>query len=94
LASLLDIRQPISAAGKGEPPLPVTAALERMADKKLRHYLRDVQDHLLLADEEVAAQRDLLGTIWRPTCCSRGGAGRARPAPPERAGNYVPPYAL
>ena len=45
------------------PLLPVTAALERMADKKLRHYLRDVQDHLLLADEEVAAQRDLLGTI-------------------------------
>jgi magnesium transporter len=34
-----------------------------MAEKKLRHYLRDVQDHLLLADEEVAAQRDLLGTI-------------------------------
>jgi magnesium transporter len=34
-----------------------------MADKKLRHYLRDVQDHLLLADEEIAAQRDLLGTI-------------------------------
>ena len=45
------------------PLLPVTAALERMAEKKLRHYLRDVQDHLLLADEEVAAQRDLLGTI-------------------------------
>ena len=45
------------------PLLPVTAALERMADKKLRHYLRDVQDHLLLAEEEVAAQRDLLGTI-------------------------------
>ena len=26
-------------------------------------YLRDVQDHLLLVDEEVAAQRDLLGTV-------------------------------
>ncbi len=45
------------------PLIPVTAALERMVDKKLRHYLRDVQDHLVLADEEVAAQRDLLGTI-------------------------------
>jgi magnesium transporter len=45
------------------PLLPVIAMVERMADKKLRHYLRDVQDHLLLADEEVAAQRDLLGTI-------------------------------
>ncbi|HEY0934000.1 MAG TPA: magnesium and cobalt transport protein CorA [Trebonia sp.] len=45
------------------PLIPVTAALERMVDKKLRHYLRDVQDHLVLAEEEVAAQRDLLGTI-------------------------------
>ena len=44
------------------PLLPVLAALERTTDKKLRHYLRDVQDHLVLADEEVAAQRDLLGT--------------------------------
>ena len=26
-------------------------------------YLRDVQDHLLLVNEEVAAQRDLLGTV-------------------------------
>jgi len=45
------------------PLLPVTATVERMVDKKLRHYLRDVQDHLLLAEEEIAAQRDLLGTI-------------------------------
>ncbi len=45
------------------PLLPVIASVERMADKKLRHYLRDVQDHLLLAHEEIAAQRDLLGTI-------------------------------
>jgi magnesium transporter len=45
------------------PLLPVIAAIERLVDKKLRHYLRDVQDHLLLADEEVAAVRDLLGTI-------------------------------
>ena len=45
------------------PLLTVTALAERMADKKLRHYLRDVRDHLLQADEEVAAQRDLLGTI-------------------------------
>jgi magnesium transporter len=45
------------------PLLAVTGSVERMADKKLRHYLRDVRDHLLLADEEIAGQRDLLGTI-------------------------------
>src|SRR3984957_229446 len=45
------------------PLLPVIASVERLADKKLRHYLRDVQDHLVIADEEIAAQRDLLGTI-------------------------------
>jgi magnesium transporter len=45
------------------PLLGVTGAAERMIDKKLRHYMTDVRDHLLLADEEVAAQRDLLGTI-------------------------------
>ena len=45
------------------PLLAVTASVERIADKKLRHYLRDVRDHLLLVDEEVADQRDLLGTI-------------------------------
>jgi magnesium transporter len=45
------------------PLLPVIGSVHRLADKKLRHYLRDVQDHLLIADEEVAAQRDLLGAI-------------------------------
>ena len=45
------------------PLLGVTATVERMVDKKLRHYLRDVMDNLLQADEEVAAQRDLLGTV-------------------------------
>jgi magnesium transporter len=45
------------------PLLAVTGSVERMADKKLRHYLRDVRDHVLLVEEEVAAQRDLLGTI-------------------------------
>src|ERR1700724_77554 len=45
------------------PLLGVTASVERAADKKLRPYLRDVRDHLLLVDEEVAAQRDLLGTV-------------------------------
>jgi magnesium transporter len=29
----------------------------------LQPYLRDVHDHLLLVNEEVAAQRDLLGTV-------------------------------
>jgi magnesium transporter len=45
------------------PLLAVVATVERTAPKKLRPYLRDVQDHLLLADEEAAAQRDLLGTV-------------------------------
>ena len=45
------------------PLLGVTAAVERASDKKLRPYFRDVRDHLLLVDEEVAAQRDLLGTV-------------------------------
>jgi magnesium transporter len=45
------------------PLLAVVATVERGADKKLRPYLRDVQDHLLLANEEIAAQRDLLGTV-------------------------------
>jgi magnesium transporter len=31
--------------------------------RELRPYLRDVQDHLLGIEEEVAAQRDLLGTV-------------------------------
>jgi len=45
------------------PLIGVTGSAERMVDKKLRHYLRDVRDHLLTVDEEVAAQRDLLGSI-------------------------------
>jgi magnesium transporter len=45
------------------PLLGVVAALERDADPTLQPYLRDVHDHLLLVNEEVAAQRDLLGTI-------------------------------
>ena len=45
------------------PLLGVTGTVERVVDKKLRHYLRDVRDHVLLVEEEVAAQRDLLGTI-------------------------------
>jgi len=45
------------------PLLGVTASVERAAGKKLRPYLRDVRDHLLLVEEEVAAQRDLLGTV-------------------------------
>jgi magnesium transporter len=46
------------------PLLGVVAAIERTTmPKKLRPYLRDVHDHLLQVDEEVAAQRDLLGTV-------------------------------
>jgi hypothetical protein len=43
--------------------LGVVAAIERAAAAEVQPYLRDVQDTLLLVDEEVAAQRDLLGTV-------------------------------
>ena len=45
------------------PLLGVVSAVERTAEPDLKPYLRDVQDHLLLVNEEVAAQRDLLGTV-------------------------------
>jgi magnesium transporter len=46
------------------PLLAVVTTVERAADApQLQPYIRDVQDHLLLVNEEVAAQRDLLGTI-------------------------------
>jgi magnesium transporter len=46
------------------PLLGVVAAVERATEApELQPYLRDVQDHLLLVNEEVAAQRDLLGTV-------------------------------
>ena len=45
------------------PLLSVVSAVERNAASVLRPYLRDVHDHLLLVNEEVAAQRDLLGTV-------------------------------
>ncbi len=46
------------------PLLAVVGAVERTtAAPELRPYLRDVQDHLLLVNEEVATQRDVLGTV-------------------------------
>ena len=47
------------------PLLGVVTTIQRVtsADKDLQPYLRDVHDHLLLVDEEVAAQRDLLRTV-------------------------------
>jgi magnesium transporter len=46
------------------PLLAVVTTLERGAEASgLQPYLRDVRDHLLLVDEEVAAQRDLLGAV-------------------------------
>ena len=46
------------------PLLGVVATVERATDApQLLPYLRDVHDHLLLVNEEVAAQRDLLGTV-------------------------------
>ena len=46
------------------PLLAVVTTIERATeDPQLQPYLRDVQDHLLLVNEEVAAQRDLLGTV-------------------------------
>jgi magnesium transporter len=46
------------------PLLSVVTTIERgTSAAQLEPYLRDVQDHLLLVNEEVAAQRDLLGTV-------------------------------
>ena len=46
------------------PLLAVVTTVERGTQApQLQPYLRDVQDHLLLVNEEVAAQRDLLGTV-------------------------------
>jgi magnesium transporter len=45
------------------PLLGVVGAIERTVTPDLQPYLRDVRDHVLLVDEEVAAQRDLLGTV-------------------------------
>jgi len=46
------------------PLLAVVLTVQRsVEDSKLHPYLHDVHDHLLLVNEEVAAQRDLLGTV-------------------------------
>jgi magnesium transporter len=46
------------------PLLGVVTTIERATEApQLLPYLRDVSDHLLLVNEEVAAQRDLLGTV-------------------------------
>jgi magnesium transporter len=46
------------------PLLAVVTTIEGAAEApQLPPYLRDVQDHLLLVNKEVAAQRDLLGTV-------------------------------
>ena len=45
------------------PLLGVVAAIGRDAARDVQPYLRDVQDTLTLVDEEVAAQRDALGTV-------------------------------
>jgi len=46
------------------PLLAVVTTIERATEApQLQPYLRDVQDHLLLVNEEAAAQRDLLGTV-------------------------------
>jgi magnesium transporter len=46
------------------PLLAVVTTLERAAEApQLQPYLRDVQDHLVQVNEEVAAHRDLLGTV-------------------------------
>jgi magnesium transporter len=46
------------------PLLAVVTTIERTTESpQLQPYLRDVHDHLLLVNEEVAAQRDLLGTV-------------------------------
>jgi magnesium transporter len=46
------------------PLIGVVNRVQRITEApQLQPYLRDVQDHVLLVDEEVAAQRDLLGSV-------------------------------
>ena len=45
------------------PLLAVVSSVERMVPGKLKPYLHDVNDNLLLVNEEVAAQRDTLGSV-------------------------------
>jgi len=45
------------------PLLAVVSSVERMVPGKLKPYLHDVSDNLLLVNEEVAAQRDTLGSV-------------------------------
>jgi magnesium transporter len=46
------------------PLIGVLARIQRAIEEPhLQPYLRDVQDHVLLVDEEVAAQRDLLASV-------------------------------
>jgi magnesium transporter len=45
------------------PLVGVVVSVERAAAPELQPYLRDVRDHVLQVDEEVGAQRDLLGTV-------------------------------
>jgi magnesium transporter len=46
------------------PLLGVLATIQRSTEApELQPYLRDVQDHVLLVNEEAAAQRDLLGAV-------------------------------
>ena len=45
------------------PLLAVVSSVERLVPGKLKPFLHDVSDNLLLVNEEVAAQRDTLGSI-------------------------------
>jgi magnesium transporter len=45
------------------PLLAVVSSVERLVPGELKPYLHDVNDNLLLVNEEVAAQRDTLGSV-------------------------------
>jgi magnesium transporter len=45
------------------PLLAVVSSVERMVPGELKPYLHDVNDNLLIVNEEVAAQRDTLGSV-------------------------------
>jgi len=45
------------------PLLAVVSSVERLVPGELKPYLHDVSDNLLLVNEEVAAQRDTLGSV-------------------------------
>jgi magnesium transporter len=61
---IYSLRREVTGFYRAVHPLPgVIAVVARMAAPEVQPYLRDVQDTLVLVNEEVAAQREMLGTV-------------------------------